>query len=108
MISEDTNILEFNQYQKLDKVPFIIYADLECLIERMDGCKNNSKSSSTTKVGEHVFSIRFFSDQTFQCLWLSFYHKTAEKFKKQFTYLGENTEKYITFTVLKEEGYNNW
>ena len=31
----------------------------------------------------------------------------AEKFKKQFTYLGENTEKYITFTVLKEEDYNN-
>ena len=62
MISKDTNILEFNQYQKFDKIPFIIYADLECLIERMDGCKNNSKSSSTTKVGEHVFSIRFFCD----------------------------------------------
>ena len=33
MPSEDTKILEFNQYQKSDKVPFIIYADLECLIE---------------------------------------------------------------------------
>ena len=32
MPSEDTEILEFNQYQKFDKVPFIIYADLECLI----------------------------------------------------------------------------
>ena len=30
--------------------------------------------------------------------WLSFYHKRAEEFKKQFTCLGENTEKYITFT----------
>ena len=28
---EDTKILEYNQYQKCDKVPFIIYADLECL-----------------------------------------------------------------------------
>ena len=25
---EDTKILQFNQYQKSDKVPFIIYADL--------------------------------------------------------------------------------
>ena len=29
---EDTKILDFNQYQKSDKAPFIIYADLECLI----------------------------------------------------------------------------
>ena len=26
-------ILEFNQCHKSDKAPFIIYADLECLIE---------------------------------------------------------------------------
>ena len=38
---EDTIILEFNQYQKPDKAPFIIYADLECIIEKTDGCKNN-------------------------------------------------------------------
>ena len=30
---EDTKILEFNQYQKSDKAPFIIYAHFECLIE---------------------------------------------------------------------------
>ena len=30
IISECNKILEFNQYQKSDKVPFIIYADLEC------------------------------------------------------------------------------
>ena len=26
--SEDTKILEFNQYQKSDKAPFIVYSDL--------------------------------------------------------------------------------
>ena len=41
MPSEDTKIIEFNQYQKSDKAPFIIYADLECIIEKTDGCKNN-------------------------------------------------------------------
>ena len=29
MPSEDTKILEFNQYQKFDEAPFIIYANLE-------------------------------------------------------------------------------
>ena len=28
MPSEDTKILEFNQYQKSDKPPFIIFADI--------------------------------------------------------------------------------
>ena len=48
MPSKDTKILEFNQYQKFS--PFIIYADLECLIEKIYGYKNNSQSLSTTKV----------------------------------------------------------
>ena len=54
MPSEDTKILEYYQYQKSDKVPFVIYADLECLIEKIDGSKNNPENSSTTKVGEHI------------------------------------------------------
>ena len=54
MPSENTKMLEFNQYQKSDKAPFIIYADLECIIEKIDGCKNNPKNSSTTKVSEYI------------------------------------------------------
>ena len=33
MPSEDTKVLEFNQYQKSGKAPFIIYADFKCLID---------------------------------------------------------------------------
>ena len=40
MPSKDNKILEFNQYQKSDKAIFIIYADLECIIEKIDKCKN--------------------------------------------------------------------
>ena len=29
MSSEETNILEIDQYQKSNKAPFVIYADLE-------------------------------------------------------------------------------
>ena len=43
MPSEETKILEFNQYQKSNKAPFIIYGDLESLIENIDQCKNKLK-----------------------------------------------------------------
>ena len=56
MPSEDIKILESNQYQISDKAPFIIYADLECIIEKIDGCKNNPENLSTTKVGERISS----------------------------------------------------
>ena len=54
MASEDTKILEFNQYKKFDKPTFIIYADLKCFIEKTDRCKNNPENSPTTKVVEHI------------------------------------------------------
>ena len=54
MSSDDNKILEFNQYQKFDKAPFIIYEDLGCLIEKADECKNYPEKSSTPKVGEHI------------------------------------------------------
>ena len=41
--SEDTKILEFNQYQKSDKAPFIIYVDLECLIKKIYNVKTTLK-----------------------------------------------------------------
>ena len=50
-------LLEFNQYQKSDKAPCVIYVDLECIIENIDGCKINPENSSTTKVSKHVPSI---------------------------------------------------
>ena len=38
------------------KVPFIIYADLESLLEKMNTCHNNPKKSSTTKINKHTAS----------------------------------------------------
>ena len=56
MSCEDTKTLEFNQYRKSDKAQFIIYADIESLTVKIDGCKNNPERSSMTKL-----SIRFFN-----------------------------------------------
>ena len=54
MASEDTKILEFNHDRKFDKAPFIIYADLECLIEKIGGCNNNPENSFTKKVSKPI------------------------------------------------------
>ena len=54
MPSEHTKILEFNQYQNSDEAPFIIYADLECLTEKINERKINPENSSTAEVNEHI------------------------------------------------------
>ena len=60
MPSEDIKILELHKHQKSEKVSFITYADLACLIDKIDGCKSDPENSSTTKV-EWTYSIKFFS-----------------------------------------------
>ena len=54
-IPEEYNkILKYNQGEKSMKVPFIIYAGLECLLEKMNTCHNNPEKSSTTKINKHT------------------------------------------------------
>ena len=60
MPSEDTKILEFSQYQKTGKAPFMIYADYECIKEKIYRCKNDAENSSTTSY-KQTYSIRFFN-----------------------------------------------
>ena len=43
MPGEDNKILKYNQGQKSMKVPFVIYADLEFILEKMSTCCNNPK-----------------------------------------------------------------
>ena len=39
---------EYNHGEKPMKLRFVIYADLECLLEKMSTCINNPYESSTT------------------------------------------------------------
>ena len=39
------------------KVPFIIYADLESLLEKINMCQSNPKNSSTTKINLHTACV---------------------------------------------------
>ena len=53
MPNEDNKIIKYNQGEKSIKSPFIIYADLECLLEKMSTCYNNPKESLTTEINKH-------------------------------------------------------
>ena len=54
MPNEDNKITKYNQGEKSIKLPFIIYADLECLLEKISTCYNNSRESSTTEMNKHT------------------------------------------------------
>ena len=41
MPNEDNKILKYNHEEKSMKDPFIIYADLESLLEKMNNCYDN-------------------------------------------------------------------
>ena len=54
MPRKDNKILKYNHGEKSMKVPFLIYADLECLLEIISTCHNNREKSTTTKINEHT------------------------------------------------------
>ena len=49
MPNENNEILKYNRGEKSMKAPFIIHADLECLLEKMHSCQNNPEKSYTEK-----------------------------------------------------------
>ena len=54
MPEKDNKMLKYNHGEKSMKVPFIIYADLESLLEKMNTCHNNPEKLLTTKINEHT------------------------------------------------------
>ena len=54
MPTKDNNTIKYNQGEKSIKLPFAIYADLECLLEKMSTCVNSPNESSTTEINKHT------------------------------------------------------
>ena len=54
MPNKDNKILKYNHREKSLKTPFMIYADLECQLEKMDSCPNNLEKSYTEKKTKHT------------------------------------------------------
>ena len=54
MPNKDNNIIKYNQGEKSIKLQFVIYADLECLLEKMSTCYNNPEESPTAEINRHT------------------------------------------------------
>ena len=54
MPDEDNKILKYNHGEKSLKVSFIIYADLECLLQKTCSHKNNPEKSYTERKAKHI------------------------------------------------------
>ena len=59
MPNEDNKIIKYNQGEKSIKSLFIIYADLECLLEKINTCYNNPEKSSTSEINIHQRVTRY-------------------------------------------------
>ena len=63
MPNEDNKILKYNHGQKLLKASFMIYADLESLLEKMHSYQNNHEKSDTeTKIKHTPFGYSLFTN----------------------------------------------
>ena len=57
MPNKDEKILKYKTGEKSLKVPFVIYADLECLLEKIDSCQNDPEKPFTEKKAEYTPSV---------------------------------------------------
>ena len=46
--------MPYEDKKKSLKVPFVVYADLECLLRKIDTCQNDPQKSSTEKKAGHI------------------------------------------------------
>ena len=117
MPKKDNNKIKYNQGEKSIKLPFIIYADLVCLLEKIDTCYNNPEESSTTKINHHtpsgysIFTHCSFNKSKNKLI----YYRGADCMKRFCKDLKEHAKKIINcekkdmipLTKEEKEDYNN-
>ena len=116
MPTKDNNIIKYNQGDKFIKMSFTIYADLECLLEKMSTCQNNPNKSSTTKINKHTPSgYSLFTNCSFNESKNKLNYYTGDDRMKKFCKdLREHSTKIINYEkkkmislTTKEEIYHN-
>ena len=116
MPSNDNNLINYNKGKKSLKLPFIIYADLECLLEKISTCYNNPNLSSTTKINQHVPSgYSIFTNCSFDKSYNNLSHYRGEDCMKRFCKdLKDHAKRVVDFkrkfitplTKDEEDSYN--
>ena len=85
MPTKNNNTIKYNQGEKSIKLPLVIYADLECLLEKMSTCQNNPKESSTTEINKHTpSSYSLFTHCSFDKLKNKLNHYRGKNCMKRF------------------------
>ena len=117
MSTNDNNAIKYNQGEKSIKLPFVVYADLECLLEKMSTCYNNPEESSTTKINIHTPSgYSIFTQCSFDKSKSKLnYYRGEDCMTKFCKDLREHATKIINYekkvmislTKKEEENYNN-
>ena len=104
MPTENNNIIKYNHGEKSMKLPFVIYTDLECLLEKMSTCINNPNESSTTKISKHTTSgYSIFTHCSFDKSKnkLNYYNRDKDSMKKFSKDLREHVSKIINYEKKK-------
>ena len=116
MPNEENKIIKYNQGEKSIKSPFIIYADLECLLKKMNTCYIKPEESSTTEINKHTPSgYSLFTHCSFDKAKNKLdYYKGKDCMKKFCKGLREHAIKIINYEkkkmiplTIKEEIYHN-
>ena len=99
MPEKDNKILKYNQRGKFLNVPFVIYANLESLLEKMNTCHNNPEKSSTTKINKHTPSgYSLFTQFSFDTTKNKLDYYRGKNYMRNFCLdLGEHVTKIINY-----------
>ena len=109
MPTKDNNIIKYNQGEKSIKLPFVVYADLECLLEKISTCQNNPNESSTTEINKHTPSgYSLFTHCSFDKKRNKLDHYRGKDCMKKFCKdLTEHATKIINYKKKKNDTINN-
>ena len=109
--TKDNNTIKYNQVEKSIKLLFVVYADLEFLLEKMSTCQNNPSESSTTEINKHTLSgYSLFMHCSFDKNKIKLIIKEAKKFCKDLRthatkIINYEKKKMIPLTI-KEKKHN--
>ena len=104
MLKEYNKILRYIHRQNCIKCPFIVYADLECLLEKIETCYNNPENSSKTKKNKQTPSgYSLFTHCSFDVLENKLdYYRGEDSMKKFCKDLKEHVTKIINYEKKKK------
>ena len=111
------DILKFINHHRSEKVPFIVYADIECLLKPIHSCQPDSKKSYTHKYQKHEpisfsYYIKCFVNNVYKPVLTSYTGKDAmEKFiewlEEDIKYINDISSKLLIMEVEEEERFKN-